>query len=514
MNWIYFLLPTCISSFTIVLSMGAGTVSHISPYFEPLKLIASRNHTIYFATSSQQLSFVKDYSFFKLYDLGSCDFNKELDDKQHGIRNGITARDLPPLKHMTLNCYGHYVEKYRQLVDSVSPDLMLCDFFADACMDVAISMNVKLAVAGMLGILGFGSDWFIPPFFSPHRIQDWIQNPLNRITSFMDFVLHFPSLFMVAQRHKKLQRESGIGYVPVDRRKLFSSHLYLCHTLFGFYPPRYLNYNQSECIDTFYRSLPPNVIPFGPIIKEEEKKDSHLNQLLDDYSQKEINVIYIAFGSKAGAAKELIQSICDTISVTLQKQDNVAFIWANRNTDSCIQELHESSWKVNTLNWVNQKQVLSHSAVKIFFTHGGISSIQESLYYGKPLLVYPFFGDQFYNAKVVEDAGIGLELSRNMNSHELYSTFIHFINQLTIKDSLLSLNLQKIQKIAKYNSRMHLQTVANMIEMAADVGVDHLVPLKPSFYSRYSLLITISIGFSMIYVVMYGLQWIKVTNKN
>ena len=62
-------------------------------------------------------------------------------------------------------------------------------------------------------------------------------------------------------------------------------------------------------------------------------------------------------------------------------------------------------------NWLPQQDILAHSNLKLFITHGGQSSFQESLCYQKPMVVIPVFGDQPLNAKEVKILGVGLYAS-------------------------------------------------------------------------------------------------------
>lgn len=59
-------------------------------------------------------------------------------------------------------------------------------------------------------------------------------------------------------------------------------------------------------------------------------------------------------------------------------------------------------------NYVNQIEILK--VVDLVITHGGNNTFMETLYFGKPLIVLPFFFDQFDNAQRVVDCGIGRRL--------------------------------------------------------------------------------------------------------
>lgn len=57
--------------------------------------------------------------------------------------------------------------------------------------------------------------------------------------------------------------------------------------------------------------------------------------------------------------------------------------------------------------WLPQNDILAHPNVLLFISHGGLFGTSESLYHGVPLLLIPFFGDQFRNAYMVKEAGYG-----------------------------------------------------------------------------------------------------------
>lgn len=65
---------------------------------------------------------------------------------------------------------------------------------------------------------------------------------------------------------------------------------------------------------------------------------------------------------------------------------------------------------VYIFDFVPQLEVLTRT--KVFITHGGANSIQEGLYFGVPLLLFPQTPEQYLNAKMVQKTGAGVLLSK------------------------------------------------------------------------------------------------------
>ncbi|XP_050692924.1 UDP-glycosyltransferase UGT5-like [Eriocheir sinensis] len=73
-------------------------------------------------------------------------------------------------------------------------------------------------------------------------------------------------------------------------------------------------------------------------------------------------------------------------------------------------ELEGASDNVRISSWLPQQDILAHNNVKVFISHGGLLSLQESVFHAKPLLVIPIFADQWRNALFVENSGLGRSL--------------------------------------------------------------------------------------------------------
>jgi len=71
-------------------------------------------------------------------------------------------------------------------------------------------------------------------------------------------------------------------------------------------------------------------------------------------------------------------------------------------------------------DWVPQQEVLAHPNLKVFVTHGGLLSTQESVYFGAAIVGMPVFGDQDMNMKMAVQKGFGQMVSfYNLKSEDL-----------------------------------------------------------------------------------------------
>ncbi|XP_054153977.1 macrolide glycosyltransferase-like [Oppia nitens] len=72
-------------------------------------------------------------------------------------------------------------------------------------------------------------------------------------------------------------------------------------------------------------------------------------------------------------------------------------------------------------------------------THGGNNSTTEAFYFGKPVLLIPMFADQFDNAQRVVDTGLGYRLNRPVSAQSLLDS----VHQLAT-DTVLSGRMKQI----------------------------------------------------------------------
>lgn len=100
---------------------------------------------------------------------------------------------------------------------------------------------------------------------------------------------------------------------------------------------------------------------------------------------------------------------------------------------SCIQELGPLPNNIQAYAHVPQLLLLSHASA--FITHGGMNSLNEGLYYGVPLVIYPQQVEQAFNGRRFQRMGLAKLLgSGNPSAKDLYDAVVFVINNPKMKD--------------------------------------------------------------------------------
>ena len=136
----------------------------------------------------------------------------------------------------------------------------------------------------------------------------------------------------------------------------------------------------------------------GPSI-EKRKIDENFKFKKDENKK----LVYISLGTINNFMYDFFSKCIEAFKDSEEYQ---IIMSVGKNID--IQKLGDIPKNIFVFPYVPQTQLLPD--VDVFITHGGLSSTQEGLMAGVPLIVIPFVNDQFDNAKRVEEFGAGITL--------------------------------------------------------------------------------------------------------
>ncbi|XP_059233738.1 2-hydroxyacylsphingosine 1-beta-galactosyltransferase [Mustela nigripes] len=97
------------------------------------------------------------------------------------------------------------------------------------------------------------------------------------------------------------------------------------------------------------------------------------------------------------------------------------------------------------IEWLPQNDLLGHSNIKAFLSHGGLNSIFETMYHGVPVVGIPLFGDHYDTMTRVQAKGMGILLEwKTVTEGELYEALVKVINNPSYRQ-----RAQKLSEIHK-----------------------------------------------------------------
>lgn len=209
------------------------------------------------------------------------------------------------------------------------------------------------------------------------RLMNWIQNTLEDIYCIL--VTH-PS----QQKYLDLFPKKNVPSITELKRNV-SLVLLNNHVTFGFprpYPPNMIEVGGLH-IDRSPQKLPENLQRFLDNAKEGAVFLSMGSNLkFSDMPEDKRNGVFKAFKSFSNMR-------------LLIKSDVNLTIPSHKASDVIID------------NWYPQQAILAHRNLKLFITHGGLLSTMESVYFSKPMVGIPVFGDQHMNMRMASFKGYG-----------------------------------------------------------------------------------------------------------
>ncbi|XP_067673846.1 UDP-glucuronosyltransferase 2A1-like [Haliotis asinina] len=136
----------------------------------------------------------------------------------------------------------------------------------------------------------------------------------------------------------------------------------------------------------------------------------------------------------------------------------------------------KTSKKINTApnimltDWMPQSDLLAHPNTKLFITHCGAYGQNEAFLQGVPMIGFPMFAEQPYNAKKLVYFGFGIEMDlKTFTVDDLVSN----INEV-IQNSSYSQKIKKAAEITKLRERSPKEEAVYWIEHVLKYGGAHL----------------------------------------
>ncbi|XP_037817465.1 UDP-glucosyltransferase 2-like [Lucilia sericata] len=276
-----------------------------------------------------------------------------------------------------------------------------------------LQMDVLFGIAehfktSIIGVSSYGTDPYIDSLvnnISPMAYTPLLTGSFTERMNFKERLINmWHHILMLWHRefiHKPLHDELYKEYFPKAQRSLEELRQNISLILL----------NQHFSL-SFPRSYVTNMIEVGGF--HIQHKAQNLSQDIEDFiNSSEQDVIYFSMGSNiksehfpAPIRQILLETFASLPYKILWKFENPALM-QNRPTNVFINK------------WFPQADILAYPRLKLFITHGGLLSLIESIYHGKPVLGIPVFYDQFVNMRRAQQDGFGLSISYKELNHTI-----------------------------------------------------------------------------------------------
>ena len=176
-----------------------------------------------------------------------------------------------------------------------------------------------------------------------------------------------------------------------------------------------------------------NLVEIGGIhCKPGKPLPSDLKEFMDSHPE---GVVYVSFGS-ALKPSQMEDSQKTVFRESFKELKDMPIIWKWDEDDlSGIPE------NVMVQKWLPQNDLLAHPNLKVFVTHGGLLSTQESLFHSIPLVGVPISNDQKPNLLRAERHGYAIVLSlQTMTKDELVSAIRKAMTDPGMRDSVTKMH--------------------------------------------------------------------------
>ena len=162
--------------------------------------------------------------------------------------------------------------------------------------------------------------------------------------------------------------------------------------------------------------LAPNTIEVGGIhCRAGLPLPPHLQQILDSHPE---GVVYVSFGSSVRPSEMGEEKMAVFLKTFAQLSYTVIWKWDG-------EVMADLPSNVILQSWVPQQNLLAHPHLKVFVTHGGLLSLQESLYHATPIVGIPLGNDQKPNMMRAERRGYAVMLDwPTLNTRDLLAAII------------------------------------------------------------------------------------------
>ncbi|XP_011090843.1 beta-D-glucosyl crocetin beta-1,6-glucosyltransferase-like [Sesamum indicum] len=393
---------------------------HVFPYLELAKNLSTHNFDIFFCSTAVNLSSVNDV-------LANTSSSVSIQLVELHLPS---APELPPCYHTTKNAPPHLLPKlheafqmsnssFSDIITSLNPDMLIYDGFQPWAAKIASSLGIPAVHFATAGAVPYS--FYFHSFISATSAFPYEEIYLRDYERKAYETMVFSDLGV-----KKNDLDSAIGHFTLSCDVVLVK---TCRAIEG----KYMDYLSVLC--------KKKLVPVGPLVTHSNSEEGKHAEIVEWLSQKnKFSTVFISFGSENYLSKDQMVEIAKGLEAS-----DVNFIWVVRFPPGervSIEEVVPKGFLDRVQDrgmilqgWAPQTQILAHPSTGAFLSHCGMSSIIESIYFGVPVIAMPLKLDQPFNARLVVEAGVGIEVKRDENGGFGGADVADAINKVIVKET-------------------------------------------------------------------------------
>ncbi|CAL8104505.1 unnamed protein product [Orchesella dallaii] len=412
------LMGTCFGE-KILFLLPLASRSHVH-VFEPLmKALGERGHEIVNLSPMESKNMpptVRQLQLITVEDL-TGKMPDPFEQRKLGTLRAMT--NSSSIEHMHKACIKFYENpQLSEVLKNEKFDLIIIDIFLNYCvLGVIPHFNASSILVSTMAAPSYLSNIFgnrLQPSFVPCaflKYTDQMSFLERLINTVLDSVFAIMWDRMFVERSEEMYRKylpNGDQLPNIAEIQANSSMMFM----------------NSHFTLNYPRPLLPDVIEVGGMHTRPAKK---LPKDLDDFlsNSGKDGFILFSLGSVVKAKNMPEESRKIFLNVFSRLKQRVIWKWETET-------MPDLPPNVKLSKWLPQQDVLGHPNIRLFMTHGGLLSTQESVYHGVPVLGIPVFGDQDLNVMQAERGGYAKMVEIiDITEEKLENTILELINNPT-----------------------------------------------------------------------------------
>jgi glucuronosyltransferase len=426
--------PIQIEGANILFYFAISTYSHRVAVWPLVEALTARGHSVTFFSSFPPIGQNPNITefrpkFFTTQNYGPTE-EPVLQLRLEGLQSKVWD-NLPGFSHMICEMILQDPEVHDWLAKSKFDLVILGAFFNECGLAMAYKMGAKFAIFSPTShLMWYGDEYGHAPESS------WIPELDTQIPhkmGFMDRVSNTLAPLYWQLWNRKVNYLPGV--TKMVRKNLDVPDMPDFGELWRHTSLVFVNTHYSF---EFARTLPPLYVSVGGLhIKADSADSTALTKEIREFADgaEKDGFIYFSLGSVAKSSSfppDLLQVFYDVF----ESFENVRFIWAYD-----LDRPEGMPQNVLTVKWAPQHAILAHKNIKGFITQGGAMSLQETIYYAVPAIIFPLFGDQDNNAESLQRNGCGIKLEiRGLQRETLKKAILDILTDKTYKSRAMQVS--------------------------------------------------------------------------